>query len=82
MDAKISAHRIEMTLQQDGMLTLEHLPFRAGQSVEVIVLAQPDAAAAESGDCYPLRGTPFRYDRPTEPITELGWLGKESSGTP
>jgi hypothetical protein len=65
------AHRIETTLQQDGTLTLEHLPFRAGQSVEVIILPQPRAAQAENP--YPLRGTPIRYERPTEPVAQEEW---------
>ena len=71
MDMTIPAHRVETTLQQDGTLTLEHLPFRAGQSVEVIILPRPDKARA--ADPYPLRGTPFRYDRPTEPVAEEDW---------
>jgi hypothetical protein len=71
MDITIPAHRIETTLDQDGRLTLEHLPFRAGQSVEVIIL--PRSEAAKAADPYPLRGTPFRYDRPTEPVAEEDW---------
>ena len=71
MDTMIPAHRIETTLRQDGTLTLEHLPFRAGQAVEVIILSQPGAAAA--ADLYPLRGAPFQYERPTESIAEDEW---------
>jgi hypothetical protein len=53
------------------MLTLEHLPFRAGQTVEVIVLLQP--GKAPSGDPYPLRGTPVHFERPTDPVAEGDW---------
>jgi hypothetical protein len=67
----VRAHRIETTLQQDGTLTLEHLPFRAGQSVEVIILPQPNGPQA--GNLYPLRGTPIRYERPTEPVAQEEW---------
>jgi len=71
MDMTIPAHRVETTLRQDGTLTLERLPFRAGQSVEVIILPRPDEA--KTADPYPLRGTPFHYDRPTEPVAEEDW---------
>lgn len=71
MDMTIPAHRVEATLQRDGTLTLEHLPFQAGQSVEVIIFPRPDTAMAT--DPYPLRGTPFHYERPTEPVAEEDW---------
>jgi hypothetical protein len=32
------AHRIETVLSEDGKLLLDHLPFRAGQAVEVTIL--------------------------------------------
>ncbi len=35
----MQAHRVEATIEQDGTLTLENLPFHAGEVVEVIVLA-------------------------------------------
>jgi hypothetical protein len=63
------AHRIEITLTEDGKLSLDRLPFRAGQAVEVIVLPAPGPAPAGQ----PLRGTLLRYDRPTEPVAEADW---------
>ncbi|MBI1913337.1 MAG: hypothetical protein HYS12_01050 [Planctomycetes bacterium] len=63
------AHRVEVVLSEDGKLLLDHLPFRAGQAVEVIVLpVVPSTAAGQ-----PLRGSVLRYDRPTEPIAEADW---------
>jgi hypothetical protein len=59
----MTAHRIEATLTEDGKLSLDNLPFRAGQSVEVIVL--PAA--------HPLTGTVLRYERPTDPVGETDW---------
>jgi len=70
MDTKLPAHRIEK-LQSDGTLTLENLPFQAGQTVEVIVLPYPVAPGEEKP--YPLRGIPVRYDRPTESVAEEDW---------
>ena len=70
MNALSQAHRIETTLTQDGTLTLDRLPFQAGEAVEVIVL--PHAALAPR-DRYPLRGTPLDYQGPTESIAEQEW---------
>ena len=64
------AHRIETVLAEDGKLSLDRLPFRAGQSVEVIVLptTAPPALTAR-----PLRGSVLHFDRPTEPVAESDW---------
>jgi hypothetical protein len=64
------AHRIEAVLSEDGKLSLDNLPFRAGQAVKVIVLpaAGPPAPAGQS-----LRGMVLRYDRPTDPVAEADW---------
>ena len=75
MDMTLPAHRVETTLQQDGTLLLEHLPFRAGQTVEVIVL--PSSGGPQPANPYPLRGTPFRYDRPTEPVAQDDWEAQQ-----
>jgi hypothetical protein len=65
----IPAHRIETVLSEDGKLSLDHLPFRAGQAVEVIVFPvnRPPSAS------HSLRGSVLRYDRPTEPVAEADW---------
>ena len=36
----MNAHKLQTVLSQDGQLVLKGLPFRAGETVEVIVLAQ------------------------------------------
>ena len=69
MNAALQAPRIETTLTQDGTLTLEHLPFQAGETVEVIVL--PHTSHAPSQDRYALLGTPVDYEEPTEPVAEV-----------
>jgi hypothetical protein len=66
------AHRVEAVLAEDGKLSLDHLPFRAGQTVEVIVL--PANCPAPPGAT--LRGTVLRYDDPTAPVAEADWLRK------
>ncbi len=75
----LQAHRIETTLTQNGTLTLEHLPFQAGEAVEVIV--QPTLSSTiPSADHspvpqsrYPLRGAPLSYPNPTDPVAEQDW---------
>ena len=67
----MQAHRAETTLSEDGVITLRDIPFRRGESVEVIVL--PFAPAAASGSRYPLRGTPVTLLAPTEPVAEADW---------
>ena len=77
MTTSLQAHRIETTLTQDGKLTLDQLPFRAGETVEVIVLtnsvAQPVESHNSPEDRYPLRGTVIEYQNPFEPVAEADW---------
>jgi hypothetical protein len=63
------AHRIEAVLTEDGKLLLDHLPFRSGQAVEVIVLP----ANRPVPPAQVLRGMVLRYDRPTDPVAEDDW---------
>ncbi len=65
------AHRVETTIQQDGKLFLDNLPFHAGEAVEIIILAAP--SIAQPAHHYPLRGTVVRYDRPFEPVAQDEW---------
>ena len=71
MQSTLPAHRVEITLQQDGTLTLDRLPFQAGQSVEVIILLV--AKKPEIANPYPLRGIPITYERPCDPVAEEDW---------
>lgn len=70
MNASLQAQRIEITLTQDGTLTLDGLPFEAGRTVEVIVLP---SVSQTPQDRYPLRGTPIQYHDPMEPVAEQDW---------
>ena len=71
MKSSLQAHRIETTLTQNGTLTLDHLPFQAGEAVEVIVL--PHMPSTTPTDRYPLRGTSVQYHDPMEPVAEQDW---------
>ncbi|MDF5722543.1 MAG: hypothetical protein PUP91_19040 [Rhizonema sp. PD37] len=76
----MNAHKIEVVLTEDGTLTLQGLPFHAGDTVEVIILetkiplpqAQPLPQRAQNP--YPMHNTqPYRYDDPTEPVALEDW---------
>ena len=67
----MNAHHAEMTLTEDGVITLRNVPFHQGESVEVIVFAIPSANQLES-DC-PLQGTPVKLIDPTIPVAEADW---------
>lgn len=63
-------HRIQQTLEKDGMLTLKDLPFHAGETVEVIILPKP---LPSDRDACSLRGTPVTYLEPFEPVGVDDW---------
>lgn len=69
----MQAHRVETTLAEDGVITLRDVPFRCGETVEIIVLPAPPIRVADRGSLYPLRGTPYTYLDPTEPVAEEDW---------
>ncbi|MBV9122068.1 MAG: hypothetical protein JO112_01750 [Planctomycetes bacterium] len=64
-----TVHRIEAVLSEDGKLVLDHLPFLAGQAVEVIVLP----ASRSIPPTHPLKGTVLQYDELTGPVAEADW---------
>ena len=67
----MSAHRIETTLNQDGKLVLEDLPFQAGDPVEVIISPRPIKSNGQN--VRPLRGQPIQYENPTDPVAPEDW---------
>lgn len=75
----MNAHKIETVLTEDGTLTLQELPFHAGDAVEVIIretkTPQHKTTPTPQSDTnlYPLRGKVYRYDDPTEPVALEDW---------
>jgi len=66
---------LEATIQADGTLTLSELPFSAGETVEVTIHDKKPQSQPDSR--YPLRGLPYRYDNPTEPVAEDDWFANQ-----
>jgi hypothetical protein len=69
-EALIVAHRVEITRQQDGKLSLDNLPFHAGEAIGMILAAEPPV---QRSNPYPLRGAHVHYDRPFEPVVHDEW---------
>lgn len=67
----MSTHHVETKLTEYGKLTLDDLPFHAGDDVEVIVISR--AIETPGIDRYPLRGKLVSYIQPTEPVAEEDW---------
>lgn len=67
----MSTHHVETKLTEDGKLTLNDLPFHAGEAVEVIVMSR--TTKTPSVDRYPLRGKPVGFIEPTEPVADEDW---------
>ena len=66
-----NAYRVEAEVKENGTLTLDNLPFVAGEQVEVIVSLQAGTRAVKPA--YSLRGTPYKFDRPFEGVAEDDW---------
>lgn len=67
----MQAYRTEATVGEDGKVTVSNVPFRSGEEVEVIV--RPHRRWASEQNPYPLRGTVYSYERPTDPVAEDDW---------
>jgi len=67
----MQAYKVRSHVGEDGSVTVENLPFPAGEAVEVIVLS--DARKLREQQRYPLRGTVIQYIDPTSPVAEDDW---------
>lgn len=67
----MSAYRTDATLTKDGTITLDDLPFQAGESVEIIIVSRVVQSSIQTS--HPLRGKVIRYDNPTEPVAQEDW---------
>ncbi|MDQ2687565.1 MAG: antitoxin family protein [Armatimonadota bacterium] len=63
---------MKTTIRDNGTLTLQDLPFREGEAVEVIILET--ASLRDVTDNFPLRGMLRRYNNPFAPIAQEDWI--------
>ncbi|OHB71924.1 MAG: hypothetical protein A2V70_10475 [Planctomycetes bacterium RBG_13_63_9] len=64
-------YRVQATLSDDGTLTLQEIPFRAGERVEVVLRRREPQQAADAR--YPLHGKPIQYVDPLQSVAEDEW---------
>ena len=69
----MQTYRVEIIVSKDHRLVIGGLPFRKGEKVEVIISSQPHKMPIN--DNYSLRGQPYSYNLPFDPIAEDDWNG-------
>ena len=67
----MSTYRVDATLTENGKITLDDLPFRAGDSVEIIIVTRSGQPTEKQSS--PLQGKVIYYDKPTEPVAQTDW---------
>ncbi|MEW6219972.1 MAG: hypothetical protein AB1634_10610 [Thermodesulfobacteriota bacterium] len=77
----MQAYRVATTVDKGKRILIEQVPFEEGRPVEVIVLER-ELMFPEGKDLYPLRGTTYRYDSPTEPVAVDDWEASPSTRIP
>ena len=66
----MEAVRIETTVQPNGRVVVENLPFDEGDKVEIIILEAKEEIS-DQHEPYPLRGTAYKYEDPFSPLISL-----------
>jgi len=67
----MQTYRTEKVMPENGILSIDALPFQPRDIVEVIVRLHEERKSPK--DRYPLRGKILRYDDPTEPVAQNEW---------
>ena len=67
----LEAYKTDVVVEEDGTVTINNLPFRKGEKLEVILLQR--AGRTNLLGPYPLRGEPVRYVDPFENVAEDDW---------
>jgi hypothetical protein len=78
-------HKLETTIDANGVLTLHDLPFRAGETVEVVIQSRPPQKAVTNGTpstiaprILGLHAGAFTVSEDFDaPLPEEFWLGAE-----
>lgn len=63
----MNAHRIETAFTENGKLSLQNLPFKKGDEVEIIIIEK--SLPQTSSNLHLLKGTVTHYDDPFESVT-------------
>jgi hypothetical protein len=67
------AYKTHAVVDDNGQVLVQGLPFKPGDRVEIILLEQPQTAAAAAAPArFPLPG-PYRFDDPFSPVAADEW---------
>ncbi|BAC91541.1 hypothetical protein [Gloeobacter violaceus] len=69
----MEAHSFQIIVVKDGSLSVEGLPIKAGDVLEVTISIRSSIPAGENRSLYPLRGTSFFYENAFEPLAAEDW---------
>lgn len=67
----MTTFKTRANVTDNGSLTVVGLPFKPGEKVEVII--KPLEENQQGEDRYPLRGKPYKYDRPFDGVALDDW---------
>jgi hypothetical protein len=67
----MQSFRVETVVRDSGTLTLNGLPFTAGQVLEVTIIERPPTAPGANP--YPLRGLQYQYADAFSPVADNDW---------
>ena len=67
----LQTYRVETTIAEKGILTVQGLPFHKGDKVEVIILSPVRQSAKATA--LPVAGKLIRYDASFESVGEADW---------
>ena len=62
----MATYKTKANVADNGTLTIFGLPFKSGEQVEVSI--EPIEEAQEEKERYPLRGKPYKYERPFDGV--------------
>ena len=67
----MATFKTKADVADNGSLTVVGLPFKPGERVEVTI--EPIEEAKDEKGRYPLRGKPYKYNRPFEGVALDDW---------
>ena len=67
----MAAFKTKANVAENGTVTVAGLPFKTGEQVEVTI--EPLKEQKEVKDQFPLRGKPYKYDRPFDGVALDDW---------
>ena len=67
----MATYKTKANVADNGTLTIFGLPFQPGEQVKITI--EPIEESQEEKERYPLRGKPYKYDRPFDGVALDDW---------